>query len=277
MNNSRKNPNLVCVVVPVYKSSLTNNEQISLMQCLRILGKYPIILAAPQTLDVSHLTKPYPQLQVRTFDDSYFKDIQAYNRLMLSEEFYQAFTDFDYMLIHQLDAFVFQDELTDWCRRGYDYIGAPWLRDRDFIDWKDEAVFTVKKKVALWLDLKKEDGVTPREITSLNGVGNGGFSLRKVSSLLRWIRFFRKKIANYEKIHAHQYNEDVFWGIEINRYFPILSIPDFRTAMRFAVEFYPERAIANYNNGHLPFGCHAWDIHGTDYWRPIFATYGYTI
>ncbi|RAJ92131.1 hypothetical protein LX87_05095 [Larkinella arboricola] len=277
MNHSRKNPQLACVIIPVYQSSLTDYEQISLNQCLHILGKHPIILVTPQTLDVSYLTHPHPQLQVRTFDDSYFKDIQAYNRLMLSEEFYQAFTDFDYMLIHQLDAFVFQDELTDWCHRGYDYIGAPWLRDRDFIDWKDEAAFTIKKKIALWLDLKKEDGVTPREITSLNGVGNGGFSLRKVSSLLRWIRFFRKKIANYEKIHAHQYNEDIFWGVEVNRYVPLLNIPDFRTAMRFAVEFYPERAIATYNNGHLPFGCHAWDIHGTDYWRPIFATYGYSI
>ncbi|GAB3257011.1 hypothetical protein GCM10027347_19200 [Larkinella harenae] len=277
MNNLRKNPQLVCVVIPVYQSSLTDYEQIALTQCLRVLVKYPIILVAPQTLDVSYLTTPYPQLQVRTFDAAYFKNIQAYNRLMLSEEFYQAFTDFQYMLIHQLDAFVFQDELTDWCQRRYDYIGAPWLRDRDFTGWKDETVFNIKKKIALLLDLKKEDGVTPREITSLNGVGNGGFSLRNVSSLLRWIRFFRKKIANYEKIHAHQYNEDIFWGIEVNRYLPLINVPDFRTAMRFAVEFYPERAIATYNNGQLPFGCHAWDIHGTDYWRPIFATYGYTI
>ncbi len=66
-------------------------------------------------------------------------------------------------------------------------------------------------------------------------------------------------------------------AIEINRYFPLISVPDFRTALRFSVEFYPERAIQTYNQGQLPFGCHAWNIHGTDYWRPIFATYGYTI
>ncbi|RRB06345.1 DUF5672 family protein [Larkinella rosea] len=277
MNKQRKNPQLAGVVIPVYQSSLTRYEQIALDQCLRILGKHPIILIKPHSLDVSFLTQPHPQLQVREFADSYFLNVQTYNRLMLSEEFYQAFTDFEFILIHQLDAFVFKDELVDWCRSGYEYIGAPWLRDRDFSGWKDEAVFTVKKKIAIWFDLKKEDGITPREITSLNGVGNGGFSLRKVSSLLRWIRFFKKKIANYEKIHAHQYNEDVFWGIEINRYFPVLNVPDFRTALRFSVEFYPERAIQNYNQGQLPFGCHAWDIHGTDYWRPIFATYGYTI
>jgi hypothetical protein len=73
----------------------------------------------------------------------------------LSEEFYQAFTDFEFMLIYQLDAFVFRDELADWCRSGYEYIGAPWLRDRDFTSWKDETVFNIKKKIAILLDLKK--------------------------------------------------------------------------------------------------------------------------
>ncbi|MGA0558491.1 DUF5672 family protein [Larkinella sp. VNQ87] len=266
-----------CVVIPVYQKSLTDYEQIALTQCLRVLEHYPIILVKPQSLDVSYLTTPYPQLRIQSFDSAYFRDVQTYNRLMLSEEFYRAFTAFEYMLIYQLDAFVFRDELTDWCRKGYEYIGAPWLRDRDFTGWRDETVFNIKKKVALLFDLKKEDGVTPREITSLNGVGNGGFSLRRVPSLLRWIRFFQNKIANYEKIHAHQYNEDVFWGIEVNRYFPVLKVPDFRTALRFSVEFYPERAIQVYNQGRLPFGCHAWNIHGTEYWRPIFASYGYTI
>ncbi|GAA4404321.1 hypothetical protein GCM10023187_21450 [Nibrella viscosa] len=267
----------VCVVIPIYKSELTPYEAIALTQCMRVLGHYPVVLVKPNSLDVRNLTKNYPTLQVRCFADSYFTDIQAYNRLMLAEQFYRSFADFDYMLIHQLDAFVFRDELSDWCRRGYDYIGAPWLRDRDFTGWSDEALFAIRKKVATLLNLKKADGLTPREIVSLNSVGNGGFSLRRISVLLRWLPYFRRVIEQYERVHAHQYNEDVFWGIEVNRYFPLLRIPDFRKALQFAVEFYPERAIAVYNQGHLPFGCHAWDIHGTEYWRPIFARYGYEI
>ena len=277
MSRVSENRQLVCVVIPVYQSSLNEHEQIALAQCLRVLGPYPLFLIKPHSLDVSYLTTPHPQLQIRAFDDSFFRDVQTYNRLMLSEAFYEAFADFEYMLIYQLDAFVFRDELADWCRRGYDYIGAPWLRDRDFTSWTDEAIFNMKKRMALWLNLKKDDGVTPREITALNGVGNGGFSLRRIPTFMRWIRYFSRKIANYEKNHAHQYNEDVFWGVEVNRYFPLLQIPDFRTAMRFSVEFYPERAVNQYNGGQLPFGCHAWEIHGTDYWRPIFATYGFVI
>jgi hypothetical protein len=267
----------VCVVIPVYKQEITEYERISLTQCLRVLSHYPICLAAPQKLDISYYRKISPTLQVKTFDDRYFTDIQSYNKLMLSEEFYQAFAEVDYILIHQLDAFVFKDELAHWCRQGYDYIGAPWLRDRDFINWRDQLWFRLKQRVATILDLKKEDGVTPKEIVSLNGVGNGGLSLRRISSMLKWLRVFKHKLDTYEKRHLHQYNEDVFWGIEVNRYWPLLRIPSYQKALHFAIEFYPQWAIEHYNKGQLPFGCHAWDIHGTDYWRPIFADYGYHI
>ena len=267
----------VAVVIPVYKPKPTDYELISLTQCLRVLGTYSIYLAAPQSLDISFYREFSPTLQCRTFDDAYFSDIQAYNRLMLSEQFYSAFADVEYILIHQLDAFVFKDELTDWCRQQYDYIGAPWLRDRDFTGWRDQLSFRVKQRMATLLDLKKDDGVTPREIISLNEVGNGGLSLRRIPAMLRCLRRFQRRIDDYERIHHYQYNEDVFWGIEVNRYWPLLRIPNYRKAMHFSIEFYPKWAVEHYNNGQLPFGCHAWDIHGTDYWRVVFARYGYQI
>lgn len=266
-----------CVIVPVYRAGLTTYERIALTQCVRVLDKHPIWLVHPHSLDITDLLREFPILKDCPFEDSYFTNIQAYNRLMLSESFYQAFIDYEYMLVHQLDAFVFSDELLRWCRQGYDYIGAPWLRDRDFTSLTEEVVFNFKKKVATVLDLKKDDGVTPREIISLNEVGNGGFSLRRVSAFIRCLRNFEHKINEYEAHTAYQFNEDIFWGIEVNRFWPRLHIPDFRTALRFSVEFYPERAISHYNQGQLPFGCHAWDIHGTDYWRPVFAQFGYTI
>lgn len=265
------------VVIPVYKPQLTDYERISMTQCVRILGNYPIWLAAPQSLDLSVYRTIHPAIQVRTFDNSYFTDVQGYNRLMLSAEFYQAFSDQEYVLIHQLDAFVFQDNLAYWCRQNYDYIGAPWLRDRDFTGWFDQLDFTLRKAVATWIDLKKPDGITPREIISLNSVGNGGFSLRRISAMLHWQKAMEQKIAKYAQISMHQYHEDAFWGIEVNRHWPRLRIPNYRKALHFSVEFFPRWAVEHYNHGQLPFGCHAWDIHGTDYWRPLFARYGYQI
>lgn len=267
----------VNVVLPVYKPQLTHYEQIALTQCARVLGKYPILLAAPHSLDVAAYRQIVPSLQVRTFDDSYFNSIDGYNRLMLSEEFYKAFSDQEYLLIHQLDAFVFQDDLAYWCQQQYDYIGAPWLRDRDFTGWLDQLDFTLRKQVATWLNLKKPDGITPREIINLNGVGNGGLTLRRVPAMLKYLKRFERKIAEYNQIAMHQYHEDVFWSTEVNRYWPRLRIPSYRKALHFSIEFYPQWAIEHYNHGKLPFGCHAWDIHGTDYWRPFFARYGYQI
>ena len=270
-------PVSIAVVIPVYKLKLTDYERISFTQCLRVLGNYPIYLVAPHSLDISVYRELAPTLQTRTFDDAYFADIQGYNRLMLSGELYRAFSDVEYILIHQLDAFVFRDELAHWCRQGYDYIGAPWLRDRDVTGWRERVAFRLRQRVATLLALKKEDGVTPREIINLNGVGNGGLSLRRVPAMLRCLRRFRRKIDEYERMPHHRYNEDVFWGIEVNRYWPMLRIPSYRKALHFSVEFYPQWAIEHYNNGQLPFGCHAWDIHETDYWRPIFAQHGYQI
>ncbi|WP_080056071.1 DUF5672 family protein [Spirosoma aerolatum] len=270
-------PVSVNVVIPVYKTQLTDYERIALTQCVNVLKDYPIWLAAPHSLDISAYRQISPSLQARTFDNSYFSDIQGYNRLMVSEEFYQAFADQEYLLIHQLDAFVFKDELAYWCQQNYDYIGAPWLRDRDFTGLGDQIWFTIKQQIATWLDLKKPDGITPREIINLNGVGCGGFSLRRVPAMLRCLKPFEKKIAEYNKNTMHQYHEDVFWGIEVNRYWPHLRIPNYRKALHFSIEFFPQWAVEHYNQGQLPFGCHAWDIHGLTYWRPIFAQYGYQI
>lgn len=267
----------VCVVIPVYKNTLSHYETISLTQCVRVLSPYPMALVCPVSLDVSWLVDQFPVLKTYTFDDQFFTDVQAYNRLMLSAAFYNTFTSFEFVLIHQLDAFVFRDELANWCRRDYDYIGAPWLRDRDFSNQLEAIWFNLKRQVATWLDLKKADGVTPREIISLNRVGNGGLSLRRVAALRRALHRNSHRIRAYEQQPMHQFNEDIFFGIEINRFWPHLRIPDFRTAIQFAVEFYPERAIETYNGGQLPFGCHAWNIHGTAYWRPIFARMGYHI
>ena len=101
-----------CVVIPVYKAIPGANELSSFKQCLKILGTHPVVLAAPQTLD----TKLYDEVSngtvsVERFDDTYFKDLAGYNKLMLSATFYKRFAASRYILIYQLDAWIFRDEL----------------------------------------------------------------------------------------------------------------------------------------------------------------------
>jgi hypothetical protein len=79
------------------------------------------------SLDLSALARQYPPLSIESFPDENFRDISCYNRMLLNDEFYARFAEYEYALIHQLDAFVFSDRLLEWCKLGYDYIGAPWL------------------------------------------------------------------------------------------------------------------------------------------------------
>lgn len=160
----------VVVIIPVYKETLTDTEKVSFNRCLQVLGKYPIVLACPENLNLTEYAGK--NLLFAPFDPSYFLSTKTYNKLMVSEEFYNRFVEYEYILIYQLDAFVFSDQLLEWCHKEYDYIGAPWLT---------------------------AEGVP-------NSVGNGGFSLRKTKSFLKICSAFKRTAESYP------YNEDGFWS-----------------------------------------------------------------
>lgn len=118
----------IVIVIPVYKPILSADEEHSLRQCISVLGNYQVTLVCPDGLNVSEYSKVAGrELRCETFQPSFFENIDGYNRLMMSRMFYERFSGYDYMLIYQLDAWVFSDELTEWCLKGYDYVGAPWF------------------------------------------------------------------------------------------------------------------------------------------------------
>ena len=141
----------VIIVIPVYKE-MDAFEIISLRQVLRVLGGYDICLVAPASMDVTAYMK-YHLFSVKRFDDSYFTNTNSYSELLLSVDFYRNFSNYEFMLIYQLDGFVFSDRLKEFCRLGYDYIGAPI----PYTAW--------------------------HHMPSL--VGNGGVSLRRISKIIK--------------------------------------------------------------------------------------------
>lgn len=164
----------VAVIVPMYKETLTDNELISFKQCLQVLKNYPIIIVKPNSLSLQNLPISTDLLEVINFDNKYFRSVKGYNELMLSSVFYQTFINYEYILIYQLDAYVFKDELAQWCQKGYDYIGASWL--------SESPPNLFKQAIALWLKLKHPNGIAYRDITRLNAVGNGGFLSEKFNA-----------------------------------------------------------------------------------------------
>ncbi|MFP5079125.1 DUF5672 family protein [Pedobacter sp. JCM 36344] len=253
--------NKAAIVIPFYKDSLTANEKISLDQGFRILGNHPIIAMKPESLDLSFVDC-VDFSRVISFDNKYFKDIHGYNELMLSSEFYKKFMAYEYILIYQLDAFVFSDQLLRWCSQNYDYIGAPWLysENNSFL----HLIYTFKS--FLFGTFNWQINGVPKKKQFYNKVGNGGFSLRRVQRFHDLSIKFSDLAAQYLDKQKLEFNEDIFWSIAINRTKKNLHIPKYRTALKFAFETLPERAY-KLNQHQLPFGCHAWEKE-LDFWKP---------
>lgn len=265
--------NKVAVIIPFYKPDLTPYENIALQQCFKILQGYPVIAIKPRELQLPAETMAYTLAGTVSFDNHYFKDVQGYNRLMMDELFYKEFLEYEHILIYQLDAFVFKDELQYWCNRNADYIGAPWITPRDYPDM----VKAVKSHLQYYFHTRYDvykDGL-PSDKQFEYKVGNGGFSLRRTKKFYEICRSQHEKIAFYNERDSHLFNEDIFWSVEVNRKRKQLLIPGWKAALRFSIEFAPERAF-NIIKGQLPFGCHAWD-RNVDFWRPILAECGYEV
>ncbi len=225
------------VVIPVYKSQLNEFEQTALAQALKVLKAHDLIFVVPAGLTASYLKHG----KCEFFPASYFKGVESYNDLMVSAAFYRRFLTYRYILIYQLDAYVFRDELTYWCTRGYSYIGAPWIN----------ASFYARKTK----DYAKYGLRYPE-------VGNGGFSLRS-TRMHYWACIFY--FTYVLRVVFKSLNEDWFWVNIIGRINPFYKIADAEIAMKFAIESNPRQSLADLN-GNLPFGCHGWDKYFEEFW-----------
>ncbi|WP_396169540.1 DUF5672 family protein [Flavobacterium sp.] len=238
----------VKILIPIYKSYFGELEEKSFLQCIKVLHNYEIVLVQPEGLDHSYITKKYKNIRVESFSARYFTNIQGYNELLLSSLFYERFLDSEYILIYQLDAFVFKDELIEWCQKGYDYIGAPWITSP-----KNTFFAKVSHSIARGFRSKEKND---REQTFFK-VGNGGFSLRRTSSHYTIAKKNKEFIFDFlsdkeKKIYAI---EDVFWSLKAKEFNPFFKIPDYKEALHFAIDRKPKLAFKLIEYG-LPFGCH---------------------
>lgn len=98
-----------------------------LRQIREVLGDHELCLLCPESLDVQFYLKVIPKLGIKRMSDHYFDNVREYNRLRKNVKLYEAFAGYSHVLFHELDAFVFRDELHHWCQQSVDYIGAPWV------------------------------------------------------------------------------------------------------------------------------------------------------
>ena len=233
----------VAVVIPVYKEELDEFEKISLAQARKILGKYQFVFVAPEGKIFSYFESGDGIVYC---PQQFFQSVKTYNRLLMSPQFYEPFLSFDYILLYQLDAFVFYDALEFFCGLGYDYIGAPVA----YHSW-----YVVKAKKI------------PR-------VGNGGFSLRKVKTCHQLLKEC-VALPEWNDFRKNFYEDSFLGRCGVDDTINFHTAP-VEIAVRFAVDYFPDRFLRRIGNK-IPFGCHGWSHCSADAYVKIFRRAGYDL
>lgn len=280
-----KKINSCIIVIPVYKVECSTVEQASFRQCFSVLRNYDICLITFKELDLTFYSNEAKRLgkdfHVEYFDKSYFTSVEGYNLLCLNKDLYERFVhQYEYMFIYQLDAWVFRDELQDWCDKGYDYLGAPWFED--ISDNEDNPIYTKR----------------------IEGVGNGGLTLRRIKYCLevlscnQYLPYIKPRLLWKMSWHKHRvikgrniviaffmvvmiitlktfgFRNSFYWYLHNEKKRPnedyIFSlwachsylmksphIPSALEAATFSFEVNPSYLYEK--TGKLPFGCHAFE------------------
>lgn len=226
------------VVIPNYKTQFSYNEEISFSQCISVLGKYDIFFVSPYGIENKH----YSEVKgVVYYSKKFFENRDEYSYFMLKKTLYEDFIEYEYILIYQLDAFVFRDELLYFCNLGYDYIGAPWPYGA--------CMHTVDKSKIVY-------------------VGNGGFSLRRVSKFVEWIDE-NEEYIKYIQEHVTIAEDYVIAFVGKMRIAPI------EVASEFAIEDYMNDGIGWPEKE--PFGAHSVFLYNFKWAKEKYSRYGYQI
>jgi len=265
-----------CVVIlPIHSEHPTQEELISFKQCFDVLHNHDLKVLVPRGLKMDAYTAIVSNFEKIEIDPKWQRSLKMYNKLKLSNFFYDLFSSYDYLLTYELDAFVFQDDLSYWMDKEYDYIGAPW-----FVGYEN-----------------------PIDNQFL-AVGNSGFSLRNIKSMKKAINSIYFKEYDYYKVkrkerflsyvllplnyfllfigknqtiqNAMHLNEDWFISTIIKDHIPSFKIATIDDAVKFSFEV-NAKFLYEKNNFTLPTGCHAWQKYEFDFWKPHIESFGHLL
>jgi hypothetical protein len=236
----RAQPSAIAIVLPIYRPRLDDDVLATVDRAIAVLQHGDWHLVAPMSLETSFYEKRYSNAIVR-FPDACLDSPGNYSRLLLTDEFYATFAQYEYMLVIQDDVYVLRDDLAYWQTRRFDYIGAPWPMGLEY---------------ALSMSLKP--GIHGHTFTAY--VGNGGFSLRRIPACRQLLAEFAEEAAWFRK---HDQPEDMFFAI-FGQFSQQFTLPSLRVAAAFAWEERLPRMHA-LCEGRLPMAIHAYGKHDPEF------------
>ncbi|AXB55379.1 DUF5672 family protein [Flavobacterium fluviale] len=262
--------NNLVVVIPIYKNSLNSADKASLYFCEKYLNKYELKVISPESLKYDEkyldILKKY-DLKSVYFENKFFNGIKGYNKLMLNLSFYEAFSHYQYMLVYQLDALVFSDDLSYWISKEYDYVGAPWLTNDQYkiIDSMGNGGLSLRK-ISKFINVLKSKKILFTDTKFMETSMRAGLKKMIILKLFYKLKFL-EPIFNFRAIFLFFYkqNEDVFWAFYAKFFTENFKLSTVEDSLKFAFEDYPAICLKR-NNNELPFGCHAWERYDFDFW-----------
>lgn len=262
--------NKVVVIIPIYKIQFTAFELSIINNNIEKLKNYKIYIIGPERIKNVKFDSKIDIIERILLNDLTFSSIEAYNKLLRSPEFYKLFINFEYLLIVQSDAYIFGNNLSYFTQKNYDYWGAPWI-DYELINYSFLSnVLPLFHKKRIFKPLRK--------LKKQYLVGNGGLSLRRISThyffaskYRKYVETFEKDINNWIDGGATSMMEDVFWCLYVPKIFKNYEIAPWQEAIKFSFELNPRKAY-KLNDYSLPFGCHAFEKIDKEFYSKLIST-----
>lgn len=206
--------NKCIIIVPVYRTQPNELECLSLKQLDNIVNEYNICLIGCDRIDYESYKKLFINNKPinKSFDDKFFESNKSYSQLCLNYDFYKTFENYEYMMIYQTDCWIFRNEIKKFCDMGYDYIGGP--------------IYSAGSK---WPNFK----ICARPV-----VGNGGLSLRKISTMMK-ITDREGPIYNKYKEEWNNVEYEDMFICDVISHSILMYIPSYEIAETFAVDTLP--------------------------------------
>lgn len=232
-----------CIVVPIYHEDIYDYEEISIKRLHDVIydKEYDVFFIYPENISIDKYLELYDKANCISMNSEFFTDIKSYSQLLLNYNFYNMFSQYQYMLIHQTDSYLFKDDIEYWCDKVYDYVGAPIMSASKV--WEQDNIDTWEPKV-----------------------GNGGLSLRRIAifkDITNPDGQFRQSFNITPELLNDVIHEDVYFCVFVKKYY-LMHMPDWFEAAYFSLSINPEELYKLIDTE--PMGCHNFNLY-KDFWK----------
>ena len=182
------------IATPIWREQLNEQERAFLRHTDHSNLNVHRWFCAPESLDVTHYAREFPDWRIHRFPDQIFRSVSSYSLWLTTPDFYRAVKEFEFVTICQLDAVLIRDLMTLDASE-VDYIGAPWK--------PPIKVLTPGNRIYVHSDHGEAEGLLATRLLGRElPVGNGGLSVRRVEAHISAAEWLTRNIPQRYREHT---------------------------------------------------------------------------